>query len=493
LGRAKEGWSIRVTSASLSSWEGLRESSLSPGAANEEDWVVRRTDGARPAAVAVLVGALLAGCSTVAPLPQPTGSAVAGPEASASATATPSPAPDPTPEPTPAPIPDGDVLAKQLGRVSHSGIEAIGLVVMNPATSEVLTSRGDAPLVPASTMKVMTSLAAVDTLGEQATFATTVVSPAKGRLVLVGGGDPMLTDKQSKSPAKQASLQALAAQTVAALKESGTTSVRLGYDASLFSGPAYHPSWRTHWQGYTARVAALTINGARSGQWSVHADPAKTAAEAFAARLKAAGIKVTAIKPQAAERDAAVLAEVRSAPLAEIVGHTLRVSDNFVAEVLARQVALGSGRKGSFAAASQAVTAWLKDHDLWASGMVIDDGSGLSGKSRLRPSVLAQALSLVLVTPAWSSIAKGLPVAGVDGTLKDRFDDKAEKAGRTVVHAKTGTLLGVASLAGYVTTADGAVLTFALMANRSVGRDTAYNWLDRTASVLATCGCRAAG
>ena len=455
--------------------------------------MVRRTDGSRLAAVAVLALALFAGCSTVPPLPQPTTSAVGGPAASASTAATPSPQPDPTPEPTPAAIPDGDVLAKQLGRVSRSGIEATGLVVMNPATGEVLTSRGDDPLVPASTMKVMTSLAAVDTLGDRATFATTVVSPAKGRLVLVGGGDPMLTDKQSKSAAKQASLQALATQTVAALKESGTTSVRLGYDATLFSGPAYHPSWKTAWQGYTARVAALTINGARASQWSVHRDPARTAAEAFAARLKAAGIKVTAIKPQTAKRGAPVLAEVRSAPLADIVGHTLRISDNFAAEVLARHVALGTGRKGSFAAASEAVTAWLKDHDLWASGMVIDDGSGLSGKSRLRPSVLARALSLVLVTPAWSAVAKGLPVAGVDGTLKDRFDDKAEKAGRSVVHAKTGTLLGVASLAGYVTTADGAVLTFALMANRAVGRDTAYNWLDRTASVLATCGCRAAG
>ena len=455
--------------------------------------MVRRTDGSRLAAVAVLALALFAGCSTVPPLPQPTTSAVAGPAASASAPATPSPQPDPTPEPTPAAIPDGDVLAKQLGRVSRSGIEATGLVVMNPATGEVLTSRGDDPLVPASTMKVMTSLAAVDTLGDRATFATTVVRPPQGPRGLVGGGDPMLTDKQSKSAAKQASLQALATQTVAALKESGTTSVRLGYDATLFSGPAYHPSWKTAWQGYTARVAALTINGARASQGSVHRDPARTAAEAFAARLKAAGIKVTAIKPQTAKRGAPVLAEVRSAPLAANVGHTQRVSVNLAAEVLARHVALGTGRKGSFAAASEAVTAWLKDHDLWASGMVIDDGSGLSGKSRLRPSVLARALSLVLVTPAWSAVAKGLPVAGVDGTLKDRFDDKAEKAGRTVVHAKTGTLLGVASLAGYVTTADGAVLTFALMANRAVGRDTAYNWLDRTASVLATCGCRAAG
>ena len=77
----------------------------------------------------------------------------------------------------------------------------------------------------------------------------------------------------------------------------------------------------------------------------------------------------------------------------------------------------------------------------------------------------------------------------MNGTLKDRFNDPVEKAGRKVVHAKTGTLLGVASLAGYVTTKDGAVLTFAAMAN-DAGRTSAYNWLDRTATALAKCGCR---
>lgn len=437
-----------------------------------------------------LAVALLAGCSTVPPT-SPSPSGLDAP--ASSAPATPTPAAPATPDPVPAPIPDPDALARELARVSRTGIEATGMAVLNPATGAMLVTRGDAPLVPASTMKVITSLAAVDTLGAQARFVTKVVQPADGRLVLVGGGDPMLTDKKSSSRARQASLETLAELTVAALKEAGTKSVRLDYDATLFSGPIWHPSWKPTWRSYTARVTALTINGARSGQWSVHADPARTAADAFAARLKAAGVKVSAVKARRADPAAPVLAEVRSAPLAEIVGHTLRVSDNFVAEVLSRQVALGAGKKGSFAAGSAAVTAWLKRHDLWADGMVIDDGSGLSGKSRLRPSVLARALALVLVTPSWSAVARGLPVAGVSGTLKDRFDDKSERAGRTTVHAKTGTLLGVASLAGYVTTRDGATLTFALMANRAAGRDTAYNWLDRTASVLAGCGCRATG
>jgi D-alanyl-D-alanine carboxypeptidase/D-alanyl-D-alanine-endopeptidase (penicillin-binding protein 4) len=315
------------------------------------------------------------------------------------------------------------------------------------------------------------------------------MAPEKGRLVLVGGGDPMLTDKQSKSSAKRASLQALAAQTVTALQEAGVKSVRLGYDTSLFSGSSWHPSWKPTWKVFTARVGALSIDGGQVNQWQAHSNPAKVAAEAFAARLKAAGIKVTKVAAERSPTGAVPVASVESAPLAAIVGHVLRVSDNHGAEVLARHVALATGGTPSFEGGTTAITGWLKTHGLWASGMRIDDASGLSRKSKVRPSVLADALALALVTPRWVAVAKGLPIAGVNGTLKTRFNDAAEKAGRKVVHAKTGTLQGVAGLAGYVTTKDGAVLTFAAMAN-DAGRDSAYNWLDRTATVLAKCGCR---
>lgn len=441
--------------------------------------------------VAAALAALLAGCSIVPPTPAlepgespPAAQTSSSPAAPASAPPVAAPVADPVP------LPDAKPLAKALAAVSSGGVGTAAVVVVDPASGETLASRDDQPLTPASTMKVLTSLVAVDTVGPETTFTTAVVAPKPGRLVLVGGGDPLLTDKQSESAAKPASLQALAEQTVTALRADGVTSVRLGYDDSLFAGPTFHPSWKPTWKVYTARIGALSIDGGLESQWQAHSDPAKVAAVAFAARLKAAGIAVTKIAPEQPSAAAQPVASVQSAPLSEIVGQLLRFSDNHAAEVISRHVALATGGTPSFEGGAAAVTAWLKAHDLWAAGMRIDDGSGLSHKSKVSPSVLADALALVLVTPRWAAVAKGLPVAGVNGTLKSRFNDPAEKAGRKVVHAKTGTLLGVASLAGYVTTSDGAVLTFAAMAN-DAGRDSAYNWLDRTATALAKCGCRA--
>lgn len=136
----------------------------------------------------------------------------------------------------------------------------------------------------------------------------------------------------------------------------------------------------------------------------------------------------------------------------------------------------------------------MKSKDLWAKGMKIDGGSGLSSKTKVTPSVLARSIGLALSNKRYVDVVKGLPIAGVDGTLKQRFDDPSEKAGREVVHAKTGMLKQVRSLSGYVTTKDGQVLTFALLATHDgTHSSSAINWLDRSATTLATCGCLLAG
>jgi len=390
---------------------------------------------------------------------------------------------------SPAPLPDERTLESLLAKVSTKRIGTTGMVVTT-TDGTVLANRGaDKMLTPASTMKLFTTTVALATLGADRTFSTKVVDAGGGRIILVGGGDPLLTNKVSKSVYKAASLQTLGKQTAAALKASGTRTVSLGYDASLFSGPTWNSLWKTKWKPYEARVAALEIDSGKVG-WRAATNPPKTAAAAFAKWLKKYGITVAAVSSARASTDAPQLATVTSVPLAQIIKRTLKVSDNVAAETLSRHAAIASGQPGSFSGAARNVTDWLKGKGIWVDGARIYDASGLAPANKVSPRMLANVMKLVLSDEtAYAAVLAGLPIAGKDGTLKHRFDDPSEKAGVGVVHAKTGTLSGLAALAGYLTTASGHKLVFAEIANKATSYYTAYNWLDRAAAVVARCGC----
>ncbi|MCB0911432.1 MAG: D-alanyl-D-alanine carboxypeptidase/D-alanyl-D-alanine-endopeptidase [Propionibacteriaceae bacterium] len=431
----------------------------------------------------VLALGLLAGCTTATAEPPSTPSTAVSAAPAASTPATPAATPTPTPGI------DADAVSARLAKVNRDGIARSGVVVLTD-TGETVTGRdADTPLAPASTMKLLTGITALDLLGADHTFTTKVVSPERGRLVLVGGGDPLLTDKASKSAAKAASLETLAAATADALAAAGVKKVRLDYDAALFHGPDYSPRWDRKWRSYLARVSPLLVDEGRFNPWQSDPEPALTAANAFAKRLRDAGLRVTRVAAASAPSDAEPVAAVQSAPLSAILARTLRLSDNLAAEVIARHVAIAADREPTFDGATAAVQAWLEGHGLWDDGMRLVDGSGLAKRGRVTPSVLARVVATSLNTPELGALADGLPVAGRSGTLKTRFNDPVERIGRGNVHAKTGTLQGVGALAGYLTTKDGQRLVFAEIGNGVVGQTTGQNWLDRTAAALARCGC----
>ena len=113
------------------------------------------------------------------------------------------------------------------------------------ATGGVVYRHGRGAVTPASTTKLLTTTAALAKLGPMKRFRTTVRQSA-GRLVLVGGGDPFLASSKAASKGlypTRATLEDLAARTAAALRQQGTTAVRLGYDDSLFTGPKVDPTW----------------------------------------------------------------------------------------------------------------------------------------------------------------------------------------------------------------------------------------------------------
>lgn len=346
-------------------------------------------------------------------------------------------------------------------------------------------------LIPASTMKVMTSIAVLDALGGQHRFTTSVLALSPTTIVLVGGGDPLLSSTPTSYPyAGDVTLPTtaeLAAATAAALSAHGIGQVSLSFDDTLFSGPVWHPDWATADRTYQAPISALTVDEA-AGMPGVDS-PSPAAARTFADQLRAAGIDVVGEPTPAAAAGGTLLAKVESAPVAQLVQELLVHSDNFIAEVMLRQLAIAKGLPGSFDGGQAAMTAALGELGLWREGQAIADGSGLSMHNRLTPAALVAALQLAANRDDLADLLAGLPVGCATGTLTERFTDARSVPARGQVRAKTGTLDQVSALAGYTPTRDGGLVAFAFIGN-DLPRDTyVRGWFDHVGAALAGCDC----
>jgi D-alanyl-D-alanine carboxypeptidase/D-alanyl-D-alanine-endopeptidase (penicillin-binding protein 4) len=403
-----------------------------------------------------------------------------------------------TPEPSPLPVepsglvppatvgspPDGAALQAAIDAVDHTGVGDVAWAVVDPSTGAALAGGGaETFMVPASTQKLLTAAAALATLGADHRFTTQVVQ-VPGGVILVGGGDPYLTGDPAPGYPPYASLTALADLTAQALQAAGTAAVTVGWDDSWFQGPGWNEGWDVDDDLYVTPTSGLWIDhGVTDGNRSATA--AQDAGGRFAALLRDRGVAATDAGRQVAPVDAAVLAQVASAPLRVIVQEFLLVSDNDVAEVLFRQVSRARGGDGSLASAQKVVPEVLGELGLWTPGMVADDGSGLSRANRTAPLGIAGAVALGLRDPAYRSILAGLPTAGGDGTLSRRFNDPEEQAGRGTVRAKTGSLTGVNTLGGMVRTRSGAIVAFGFMVNNTPDDWAASDWVDRASSAIA--------
>ncbi len=394
-----------------------------------------------------------------------------------------------------------DRAAVRRALAPYAGSKALGphadLVVAELATGQVVYRRGTGAVIPASTMKLLTSTAALETLGPMTRFRTTV-RQAGDQVVLVGGGDPYLMPSRAKAKGlypRRADLGTLARRTAQALAGQGLTAVRLAYDDSLFSGPAVNPAWPASYiaEFVAPPITALWSNqGAEPGGRYV-ADPSAAAARVFRKALARNGVAVTGgIEHVTADASAPEVAAVEGAPLGEVVEHLLAVSDNNAAEVVAHHVGIARGEGGSFAGAAAAVSAVLAGLDVDLTGSSIRDGSGLSRENRLTPAALIGVLGVAADRPRLRQAITGMPVAGFTGSLQWRFEDgPAEAKGR--VRAKTGTLTGVHGLAGVAVDAQGNRMAFVLIADQ-VAMDqqlAARKQIDLMAAALGACSCGA--
>ena len=382
--------------------------------------------------------------------------------------------------------------------------------VLDALTGEVLYDLdGGTAVTPASSLKILTAAAALSDLGADTRFETAVYAgSAPDTIVLHGGGDVLLTAGMSdeEEVAGRAGLQTLAEETAAALAERGTDgTVRVRLDDTLFTGDTLSPAWSTEdvQAGEMAPLYPLAINSAWAAEGVSSGlrtdDAALAAAEVFAAALEtsAAGYGLAvdpAIERGSAGDGARQLAAVESAPVSEQVQHMLLTSDNYLAEALARMSALATGREATFEEGTEAVEAAVSRLGVDTSALVLADVSGLGGGTEISALQLAGTVQAALTSTENDvrALPYSLPVAGLSGTLASRFSGGGpENSPAGVVRGKTGTLFAVTSLSGFVTDADGRLLSFAFVANGlEANTAQARAAVDSAATVLAGCGCR---
>lgn len=391
----------------------------------------------------------------------------------------------------------GAVLAPLL---AQGGLGALSGQVVDPASGSVLWQRdADTALVPGSTAKLLTTSAVLLALNHQSRFHTRVVAGTQpGTVVLVGGGDPTLSTAAAGEPTgyrDAARLDDLADQVRAAAP--GPIR-RVLVDVRRYSGDVLAPGWLPSdvAGGYVAPMVPVMLDGGRADPAAADSPRAATPATAAAAELaRRLDADPAAVAVGTAPPGAAVLGEVSSPPMEDLVASVLSSSDNVLAEALSREVARATGAEASFAGASHAVLQVLAEHGFDVSGATLVDGSGLSVQDRVPAGLLTDLLGAAAApdeaqerTEALRPLLVGLPVAGGSGTLADRYAGSATR-GRGWVRAKTGTLTGVNSLAGTVLDTDDRMLVFALLSN---GPDPSgvRPKLDALAAALRSCGCR---
>jgi len=157
------------------------------------------------------------------------------------------------------------------------------------------------------------------------------------------------------------------------------------------------------------------------------------------------------------------LGHLESPPLLEVLRELTKDSNNLYAQLMLLQAgARRPGPDGTVPRGLQAMAAWMARAGLAPGGAVLEEGSGLSRKNLLKPDAIIQLLTVMDRQPEAAAFRALLPIAGVDGTLRQRM---AGSKAQGNLRAKTGTLRNTHALSGYVTGAGGERLAFAILLN----------------------------
>ncbi len=284
----------------------------------------------------------------------------------------------------------------------------------------VFESNGDSQRKPASLMKLLSAAATVKYLDPKKVFATSVaLGTEPDSLVIDGELDPwMSTNSVVAEKMHRTSLYGIAAKGLRAAKKKS--------DGSLKKLQVYYN------EIYSGEVAAIKAYYKKLG-------------------VTATFVKVSDTTAKSIASDQIVYST--SPTVKEIMIWFLLWSDNVVSERMARIAAKASGNESNEQGVAKMFNVVLTDMGIDPTKIIVKDASGLSRKNKVTANILGQLLYKVHSDPAFAKIIEGLPVGGKTGTMRNRFVKTAPKA-IGLVKAKTGTLTGTVSLAGFAQSGD---------------------------------------
>jgi serine-type D-Ala-D-Ala carboxypeptidase/endopeptidase (penicillin-binding protein 4) len=380
----------------------------------------------------------------------------------------------------------GRALAAQM---RYAGPSSGAFVVNATEGRTVLRWRHHSARILASNAKLFTTAAALARFGTEGRLGTEVRGVGqvdeqgvwRGDLYLRGGGDPTFGSASfvRRAYGSGATVEELAAELALAGIERVTG--RVYGDESRFDSLRGGPASGYGTSIWVGPLSALSFNRGLASQrgFSFQRKPASFAAARLDAALERRGIPVAkAPLARATPATARVLASADSPPMQRLAALTNKPSDNFMAEMLLKGLALQATGRGTTVRGARVAAAFARG---LGSAARLVDGSGLSYSNRASPFRVTKLLTGLLGREDFSAFQASLSVAGRDGTLAPRMR-RGPARGRC--RAKTGTLTAVSALSGYCLARSGDLYAFSILMNR-VSVSGARRLQDRMAQAMA--------
>ena len=295
------------------------------------------------------------------------------------------------------------------------------MIVIDGTTGQIIYEKNIfSQRKPASVMKVLAGAVTLDHLDPESVFNTTVnIAPEEKTVIIRGSLDPWISlDHKVARKMKRASLPYMGFNTLSAVKEANGGSLK-NYKV-IYSNL------------YSQDISNLKAFWAKRGFKPVFKSVSDD--EAFLAQ----GDLITS---------------ENSPTVTEILNWMMLWSDNLLADRLARLAARSAGYSLDIKGVDKVFRNLLAQFEIDDRKLVVADASGLSKKNKITAKLMGELLYKIRKEEKYALLYESLPIGGVSGTLENRFTTTAPSA-VGLVRAKTGTLNGTATLAGYVQSTD---------------------------------------